>query len=199
MRELGVTERRLVNSWGDRALRVQLSVFVDVAARLWFGDHGTDVVLRRFDAVEARLDDPTQRRTGTDFEVRCLEAVAELRPMVSGLSARSLDDQDSVRDVLTSIPPWTILGECDRESHFELVCWNEANSLAEDVQRPYLAARHIASEDFHEPLDRFGLIAPMTELAVRYEDRPDERHAVAREIVRELDAFRARAPWPITE
>jgi hypothetical protein len=65
------------------------------------------------------------------------------------------------------------------------------------VQRPYLAARHIASEDFHEPADRFGLVAPMTELAERYEDRPDERADTAVEIAAELDAFRLRAPWPI--
>ena len=32
---------------------------------------------------------------------------------------------------------------------------------------------------FHQPLDRFGLIAPMTELAERYEDRPDEREGTA--------------------
>jgi hypothetical protein len=120
------------------------------------GDHGIDVVLRRFDAVAGLLDDPDQTRTGTDFETRCLDAVRELAPIVSGLSGRSLDEQDSVRDVLVSIPPWTILGECERESHFDLVCWNEANALAEHVQRPYLAARHIAAEDFHEPVDRFA-------------------------------------------
>ncbi len=39
----------------------------------------------------------------------------------------------------------------------------------------------------------------MTALAVRYEDRPDERAAIAAEITHELDAFRARAPWPIAE
>jgi hypothetical protein len=199
VRELGVTERRLVDSWGDRALRVQLTVFVDLCARLWFGDHGTDVVLRRFDAVAALLDDPGQRRTGTDFEARCLTTINELRPMIAGLSSRSLDEQDSVRDVLVSVPAWTILGECERESHFDLVCWNEANALAEQVQRPYLAARHIAAEDFHQPLDRFGLIAPMTELAERYEDHPDGRATIAAEIGAELAAFRARAPWPITD
>ena len=156
MRELGVAERQLVESWRDRALRVHLTVFVDLCARLWFGDHGADVVLRRFDVVAAHLDDPGQRRTGSDFEARCLATVDELRPMVAGLSTRPLDEQDSVRDVLTSIPAWTILGECERESHFDLVCWNEANAVAEHVQRPHLAARHIAAEDFHQPLGRFG-------------------------------------------
>ena len=199
MRELGVAERQLIESWTDRALRVQLTAFVDLAARLWFGDHGPGVVLRRLDAVAALLEDPHQVRTGSDFETRCLNAVRELRHVVGGLSQASLDAQDGVLDVLTQIPPLAILGECDRESHFDLVCWNEANSLAEQVQRPYLAARHIASEDVHAPVDRFGIVEPMTELAVRYEDRPDERDAVAVEIVRRLDAFRARAPWPITE
>jgi hypothetical protein len=126
MRELGTVERRLVESWRERALRAQLTAFVDLCARLWFGDHGTDVVLRRFDAVERLLDDPGQMRTGTDFETRCLDAVHELGPMASGLSGRSLDEQDGVRDLLVSVPPWTILAECEPESHFDLVCWNEA-------------------------------------------------------------------------
>jgi hypothetical protein len=98
---------------------------------------------------------------------------------------------------LVSVPPWTILGECERESHFDLVCWNEANALAEHVQRPYLAARHIAAEDFHQPLDRFGLITPMTELAERYEDFAGDRAAINAEIEAQLAEFRARAPWPI--
>jgi hypothetical protein len=172
-------------------------VLIDLCARLWFGDHGVDVALRRFDVVEGLLDDPAQTRTGSDFEMRCLAAVDELAPLVSGLSSRSLDEQDGVRDVMVSVPPWTILGECEQESHFDLVCWNEANALAEHVQRPYLAARHIAAEDFHQPLDRFGLIAPMTELAERYEDRPDERDTTAAAICEALDGFRARAPWPL--
>ena len=155
--------------------------------------------LESFDKVETLLDDPGQLRTGSDFETRCLDAVRELRPIVSGLSAASFDEQESVIDVLTGIPPLLILGECEHESHFDLICWNEANSLAENVQTPYLAARHIASEDFHEPADRFGLVGPMEELAVRYEDEPDQRPAIGVEIARQLDAFRARAPWPITE
>ena len=197
MRQLGVTERQLVGSWTDRALRVRLTTFVDLAARLWFGDHGPGAVLRSFDSVAALLDDVTQLRTGSDFERRCLSALYELRPVVTGLSTASVDAQDSVVDVLTQVPPLMVLGECDDESHFDLVCWNDANALAEGVQRPYLAARHIASEDFHEPADRFGIVDPMTELAVRYEDRPEERDALALEIARQLDAFRARAPWPI--
>ena len=76
---------------------------------------------------------------------------------------------------------------------------DELRPMVADVQRPYLAARHIAAEDFHQPLDRFGLIAPMTELAERYEDHPDDRATIAAEIGAELAAFRTRAPWPITD
>jgi hypothetical protein len=39
----------------------------------------------------------------------------------------------------------------------------------------------------------------MTELAERYEDRPDEREGIAAEIEAHLEAFRARAPLPITD
>lgn len=151
------------------------------------------------DAVVALLDYPGQVRSASDVEMRCLIVIRELQPIVSGLSQASFDEQAGVIDVLTGIPPLEILGEREHDSHFDLVCWNEANCLAEGVQRPYLAARHIASEDFHEPADRFGILEPMTELAVRYEDFPDERAALDVEIARELDAFRARVPWPITE
>ena len=37
----------------------------------------------------------------------------------------------------------------------------------------------------------------MTELAERYEDRPDERDTTAAAISQVLDGFRARAPWPL--
>ena len=65
--------------------------------------------------------------------------------------------------------------------------------------RPARAARHIATEGFHGPTDAFGLVAPMTELAERYEDVPGSRDATGAEIIRILDAFRAQAPWPIID
>jgi hypothetical protein len=77
------------------------------------------------------------------------------------------------------------------------VCWNEANSLVEGVQTPYRAARHIANEALHEPDDPFGLIAPMTELAERYEDHPASREATAADVRAALSDFLARAPWPV--
>jgi hypothetical protein len=121
MRELGIVERQLLESWADRALRVQLTAFVDLAVRLWFGDHGPAVVLRRFDSVVALLGDPGQLRTGSDFETRCLTAVNELRPLVAGLSHKSLDAQDSVVDVLPT--------------------WRRATSPPRTSTRPLIASR----------------------------------------------------------
>jgi hypothetical protein len=80
-----------------------------------------------------------------------------------------------------------------------LVCWNQANAVAEGAQRPYRAARAISAEGLHEPVDAFGLIEPMTALTEHYEDVPEAREATGAEIMRVLDAFRAAAPWPLPD
>jgi len=204
IREVALAERAVVESWTDRRLRVRLTTLIDLCARLHYDDHPVAAVLRCYARVDELLADPAQRRTGTDFEVRSLACVTELHPLVGPLVAGPVEEvplaaQDEVREPLTAVPPRTILGEDGPDSAFDLVCWNEANAVAEDVQRPYRAARHIATEGFHDPTDAFGLVAPLTELAERYEDVPGSRTATGAEIVRVLDEFRARAPWPITD
>lgn len=159
-------------------------------------------VLRRYREVTALLADARQRRTGSDFEARCLACVELLRPLIGDVSERDgaevpFEQQERARDPLLWIPPMTILGEASPGWPFHLVCWNEANSLVEGVQTPYRAARHIATEAFHEPDDPFVLIAPMTELAERYEDDPPSREATAAEVRSVLTDFLARAHWPI--
>jgi hypothetical protein len=194
-------EWKVVHSWPDRALRVQLTSFVNLCARQWYHDHPVTTVLRRYRDVVSHLADPTQVRTGTDFESRCLSMVEQLRPILGGVAERrsdevSFDEQEALHEPLLRIPPMAILGEVDEDCYFHLLCWNETNSLAEGVQTPYRAARHIANEGFHEPADPYGLVGPMNELAERYEDRPAERSAAAAEIAAVLDRFRAQAPWP---
>lgn len=203
-RELARSEYELVESWTDRLMRVRLATLVDLCARLYFEDHPVSVVLRCFRQVDSLLSGPAQYRTGTDFEFRSLACMDELRPVIGEMSTRpveavAFEEQDRIREPLLSIPPLVILGEAGPDCHFNLVCWNEANALAEGVQRPYRAASNIAAEGFHEPIDSFGLVAPMSELVERYEDVPTSREGAAAEIIRILDAFRATAPWPITE
>jgi hypothetical protein len=192
-----------VRSWSDRALRVRVTSFVNLCARQWYHDHPMTTVLRRYREVIALLDDPEQLRTGSDFEARSLACIEQLRPRIGGLAERddsevSFEDQERARDPLLWIPPMTILGEASSGWPFHLLCWSEANSLAEGVQTPYRAARHIANEGFHEPDDPFGLIAPMTELAERYEDQPSLREQIATEVRSELSTFLVEAPWPVT-
>jgi hypothetical protein len=195
-------EWNLVHSWSDRALRVHLTSFVNLCARQWHHDHPMSTVLRRYREVTALLDDPQQARTGSDFEARSLTCVEKLRPLIGELAERdpsevSFEQQENAREPLLWVPPMEILGEASPGWPFHLLCWNEANSLAEGVQTPYRAARHIATEAFHEPNDPFGLIEPMTELAERYEDHPDSRDEIAIEIQSVLSDFLARAPWPV--
>jgi hypothetical protein len=159
-------------------------------------------VLRRYREVLALLNDPQQLRTGSDFETRSFACVEQLRPLIGDLAERdaadvSCEQQKLAREPLLWIPPLAILGEASPGWPFHLLCWNEANSLAEGVQTPYRAARHIASEAFHEPDDPFGLIAPMRELAERYEDYPASRETTATGVQSILSDFLARATWPI--
>lgn len=192
-------EAAVVDAWPDRKLRVALRRFVDTCARL--GDHGSETLVRRVGSVDEWLRDPDQMRTGSDFERRCLSCFEQLRPVLAPFAGRT---EDAARDELARVVGLAgetvqreLLGRISDDPSFDVVCWNEANCVAESVQRPYLAANLIRLEGGHAPLDRFGLVTPMTELAIRYEDVPQARDEAAAEIVRVLDGFRARAPWPV--
>jgi hypothetical protein len=179
---------------------VHVTSFVNLCARQWHHDHPMTTVLRRYREILALLDDPRQLRTGSDFETRSLACVGQLRPHISDLAERddvTFEEEERAREPLLWILPMTILGEASPSWPFNLLCWNEANSLAEGVQTPYRAARHIANEAFHAPDDPFGLIAPMTALAERYEDHPSSRETAAAEVRSALSVFVGQAPWPV--
>lgn len=169
--------------------------FVDLCAGLWNNDHPTLNVVESYRKVRRLLTEPGQLRTGSDFEARCLATVEALRPTLDDVHA--WEQADTVTAPLLRIPPLTILGEAGPDWAFDLVCWNGANALAEQVRRPYGTAVAIANEGFHQPADTFGLVAPMTELMIRYEDVPEAPEATGAEIRRVLQHFRARAPWPV--
>src|SRR5690348_17787494 len=88
VRELQDREWHLVRSWSDRALRVQLTSFVNLCARQWHHDHPMTTVLRRYQEVIVLLDDPHQLRTTSDFETRSIACVEQLRPFIGDLAAR---------------------------------------------------------------------------------------------------------------
>jgi hypothetical protein len=193
-------EAAIVAGWSDRRLRVALRRCIDTCARL--ADHGSETLVRRVVSVDEWLHAPDQTRTGSDFERRCLSCFQQLRPVLEPLVGRTEEPtRDQLAQVFASAGETVqreLLGGITADPSFDVVCWNEANCVAESVQRPYLAATLIRLEGGHAPLDRFGLVAPMTELATRYEEVPQTRDETAAEIVRALDGFRARAPWPVT-
>jgi hypothetical protein len=204
IREVARAELDVVESWTDRRMRVELTALVDVCARLVFDDHPVAWVLRCYALVDSLLAEPGQLRSGTDFETRSLRCVEELRPIVGGMAARRIEEvplpeQDEVFMPLVLVPPRVVLGDDGPDSQFDLVCWNQANAVVEGVQRPYRAARAISAVGYHEPVDVFGLVEPMTVLTERYEDVQDARAATAAEIVRVLGAFRQAAPWPLPD
>ena len=188
----------MVASWRERALRRALHGFVDACARQH--DYKFDSMIDCFARVEELLADPGQVRTGTDIERRSLELVDLMRPVLSPFVGRTDDDvPPGVKEATTlagSTVETVLMGEA--APWFDVVCWNEANAVAESVQRPYLAASMIRLESDHDGVvDRFGIVPPLFDLLVRYEDEPDTRDATAAEITAVLDDFRARAPWPI--
>jgi len=202
VRQLVEDERAVVDSWTDRLLRRELRYFVTMCALLGYSDHSAAVVVRGFRGVDAALVDPDQIRTGSDVEARSLAVVEELRPILGPLAARgddqlTLDELDGAVAPVLDIPPRVILGDDGPDRYFDLVCWNEANAVAEGMQRPYFAAARISNEGFHKPLDRFELVEPLSAMVFRYEDVPERRDDTARAIVETLAAFRAAAPWPL--
>lgn len=209
MRPPGVRQRvtELLDSEWDRVhsrpehlLRVHLASFVNLCARLWYSDHPATTVLRRYQEVCVYRQDATQVMTHSDFENRSIACADQLQPAIGWVTERSVDDisfdeQEAVREPLLRIPPTALLGEAGPENYFHLVCWNAANSLIEGFETPYRAARQIANMGFHQPADPFGLVTPMTDLAMRYEDRPEQRAEIAPEITATLSGYVARAPW----
>jgi hypothetical protein len=180
--------------------RTALASFINSCGRQWYDDHPVSRTLDLYYDVVLSLDDPTQVRTHTDFEQRCTACVEQLRPEIldSARHAGSLtiEEENAVREPLLRIPPMSLLGEVDDRSYFHMMCWNDANCVAEGVEEPYWAARGLANMGFFEPDDPYGLIEPLTALALRYEDHPAQREAVAGEITALLTAYLTRVPWP---
>lgn len=209
MRPPGVRQRvteLLDREWNDihsrpeRLLRVHVASFLNLCARLWYSDHPVTTVLKRYQEVCAYRDDTSQLMTHSDFENKSFACVDQLHPDIGWVAGRpvediTFDEQEQARGPLLRVPPAVLLGEADPESYFHLVCWNEANSLAEGFETPYRAARQIANMGFHQPADPFGLVDPLAGLAMRYEDHPEERGEVADRIGAVLAAYLARAPW----
>lgn len=193
-------EWNYVHSHPKRLLRVNLTSFVSLCGRLWYSDHPVTTVLKGYHEVCTYLDDPSQVTTHSDFENKSMACIEQLRPEIGELAGRPtqdipFDEQEAAREPLLRVPPMTLLREVNPECYFHLVCWNEANSLVEGVQTPYRAARQIANMGFHNPADPYDLIEPLTDLAVRYEDYPDERGETGDEIAALLAAYITRVPW----
>lgn len=200
IRQLSDSEWEYLRSRPERLLRVSLTSLINLCARQRYHDDPVIYALEKYQRVCSYLDDPSQARTHSDFETKSIACVMELRAEIGQTADKplediSFDEQDALHEPLVRIPPRVILGEVNPDCYFHLICWNQANSLIEGFRTPYLAARAIANMDIHEPADPFGLITPLDELAMRYEDYPDERARIAEEITARLSEFVSRAPW----
>lgn len=201
-RALIADDRRYADGRPELRLRIALTDFLHVAARQRYQDLPVGAALDQFYAAYFALREPGQRHTGSDFERRSIDCVRQLHPVVDGYEERHpdtdpLDTEDGLRRLFVDVPPQVVLGELRSNSSFDLICWNAANSLIEGVKRPYFAARPIVHAAYHRPTDTYGLVTPLASLTERYEDRPDDRPAVAEEITAVLARFLEVAPWPL--
>jgi hypothetical protein len=199
--ELKDEEWARVRARPEDEFRILLMTFLNLSGRLRFYDLSERAVLAAFHMAYAVAEDPTQRRTGSGFEHRSIECLRRLHPLIGDYAAglpdtASVEVEDALRESLVVVPATVLLGQAGVEQSFRLVCWNTASCLAEGIGTPYLAARTIANMGHHDrtgQLDVYGLVAPLTELAERSEDHPDQRTAAAAEITAVLTNFLAIA------
>ena len=203
VRAVAAAERATVALWPDRQLGVRMCSFVTGCGRQGYSDHSVLVPIRMWKRVDEFVGDSSQRRTGSDFERRCLAAFEQLRPIVEPLAAGlpngvPLAACDAAEPMIVDVPVRSILGVSDGPDHYsDLICWNEASALAEGNNTPYFATTGIVSVAVSHPVDPFGLLEPLSDLRMRNEDEPGSRDATGAEITAVLDGFRASAPWPI--
>jgi len=201
-RELTADDRNHARRHPELRLRLEVADFVVLSARQRYRDVALDRTADQFWTAWFALREPDQHLTHTDFEDRSIACLRRLHPLIDGYAERHpdadpLDVDDGLRRLFVDVPPQVLLGELGPNSSFDLLCWNAANSVAEGVKRPYFAARPVVHAAYHHPADPFGIVAPLTELAERYEDCPDDRPAIAEEITAVLTRFLEVAPWPL--
>ncbi len=201
-RRLTAENREHVHAHPELALRVELSWFITSAARQRHQDLPVSATLDQFYAAYFALREPGQRRTGSDFEKRCIDTVQRPHPLVDDYAERNPeagppDVADAVQDYFVRVPPATVLGETGPESNFGLICWNAAHVLVEGIVRPCWAARPVVHAGYRRPADVYGFLPALAPLTERYEDHPDGRPAAAEEITGVLTRFLEVAPWPL--
>ncbi|MCX4092901.1 hypothetical protein [Nocardia sp. alder85J] len=139
------------------------------------------------------LDDASQLRTGSAYEELCLRCAREY---VTGYVSDPQTDFDAEHAatlrVMTQV--MTEFGWAPDNEHagLGLVCEQQAMSVLEDLQRPYLAASAIRAFRLYEPDDPFGICTPMHVWCTRWEDEPDNRATIDADITTALRRFLAR-------
>jgi hypothetical protein len=201
-RGLVAEDARHVDAHPELRLRTELTRFVHVAARQWYADLPLSSAMDSLWTTAGYLYDPTQLRTETDFESRSVDCLQQLRRAVEEFTSRHPDAtpievDDSLLGPFVHVPPTVLLGGEGPDSHFDLICWNAANSLLEGIRRPYWAAQPVVHAGYHRPADVYGLLPALAPLTERYEDYPDEREETAEEIAAVLTRFLDVAPWPL--
>lgn len=205
-RPAGVVERIRATQAAERQvahelrLRNGLAALVTASGTQGFADHAFASDLDLLDEVSVWVDDARQWRSGTEFERRSLAYLYDFRAKLGATRSRtggslSFDDEEVLREETLVDVRRALLGD-DGADFFELVCWNEANSVAEGVRRPYIAASAISSMALHDPNDRYDLIPPLAEARIQYEDQPESRAEVNDEITNRLADYASRAGWP---
>ena len=120
---------------------------------------------------------------------QCFAVASMLAERVNVSEETRFDQLEEAHELLVTIPPRVLLGRDDIDAHADLTLVNEAGWNAEGTSTPYSAASMVGAIGYWRPDDRWGLAARMIELRTRFEDMPEERSSVEREITQSLAGF----------
>ncbi|NMO93202.1 hypothetical protein [Actinomycetospora sp. TBRC 11914] len=168
----------------DLSLRHAVVDLVSGCATQYYADHALSEDLQRLDRAHSLLGAEDQHHSGSRFEALSLDTVDQLlaaaRPRRGELD--DLDAYDELRGLVISVPTRVILGREDDEAPADLLCWNEASCLLEDVTGPYRCASAVSGLAFLGAADRYHFIDPLVDLKRRYEADPQARPELDDEI-----------------
>lgn len=194
IRALQDEERAWRARYPELALRAAVLDLVTSCGYQYYVEHylGDDVAL--LETALGLLDAPNQRLVGSGFEAACLDGLRALDSATASLRHRlgNPEAEDALRKQLVDAPSRALLGRVDQEAAPDMVCWNETNSLLEEISEPYRCAARVSALAFFGAPDRYRVIDRMVAMRERYEARPSERTELDAAII---DGAREYVGW----
>jgi hypothetical protein len=188
IRKLQAADRQRRDARPELMLPGALLDLITSCGLQYYADHAVTDDMQLLDQAVQLLERAQQPSTDTVACVHRLER--ETRPWRAELG--DLDADDALRRIVVEVPPEVLLGRRDEEASPDLVCWNEAIGLLDEVSTTYRCASRISALAYFNAPDRYGVIDEMVALRQRYEtvkSERDELDVVIRERIRRYLAW----------